>query len=114
MNHVLPTKQIMDDETFDPKKVDIRIKGMVMKLREVGFTTFMSCQGSITGIPQHAYYLPRVGLLLHHNEINKVKDFLKENRLKKVQILCRTSKEYASVTNGEYIAIVGEALLDYE
>jgi hypothetical protein len=26
MNHILPTKQIMDDETFDPMKVDVRIK----------------------------------------------------------------------------------------
>jgi len=115
MNHILPTKQIMNDDTFDPLKVDLRIKGIVMKLREAGFSTFMSCQGRITGVPQHAYYRPIVGILMFHSEVKKVKDFLKENRLKKVQINKRRSAlngTYALETNGEYIAIVGETLLD--
>lgn len=106
MNHIRPTKQYMDEDAFDPIKLDKRIKGVVVLLREAGLTTFASCQGG----DHHAYNRPFVNIGLPHKEVGKVKDFLKENKLKKIEVLLRDSK-YRE-WNGEYIKIVGENLLD--
>lgn len=106
--HIRPTKQYMDDEVFDPVKLDIRIKGVVILLRNAGFSTFASCQGG----DHHAYNRPFVNIGVPHSEANEVRKFLKDNRLKKVEVLLRDSK-YRD-WEGEYIKIVGESLLDVE
>jgi hypothetical protein len=108
MERILPTKQLMDDDSFDPLKLDIRIKGVVMRLRDAGFSTFASCQGG----EHHAYNRPFVNIGVPHSEANNVRKFLKDNRLKRVEVLLRDSK-YRE-WEGEYIKIVGEALLDLE
>ena len=105
---VLPTKQYMDDETFDSLKLDFRVKGIVLRLRAAGFSTFASCQGG----DHHAYNRPFVNIGVPHSEADEVRKFLKDNRLKKVEVLLRDSK-YRD-WEGEYIKIVGEALLDLE
>ena len=108
MERIRPTKQIMDDESFDPLKLDIRIKGAVVRLREAGFDTFASCQGGL----HHAYNKPFINILLPHGEIDSIRKFLKDNHWKKVQVLRRNSKYREA--GGEYVKLVGFSLLDME
>ncbi|RDJ35187.1 MAG: hypothetical protein DWQ19_10205 [Crenarchaeota archaeon] len=99
----------MDDAAFDPLKLDRRIKGVVLRLKEAGFETFASCQGG----PHHAYNRPFVSIKLDHSEANKVREFLKDNRLKNVEVFLRNSK-YSDGFEGEYVKIVGFSLRDLD
>lgn len=92
MNH----QEAMNIDSFDSLKLDKRVKGIVIRLREAGFETIMSCQGG----PGHAYKKPRVGILT--TAVDKVKEFLKKNRLKNIEVIKKEKQVF----------IVGDNLLD--
>ena len=98
---------------FNYSNLDPKIKKAVRLLRTAGFETMTSCQGG----DGHAFKKPTIGITINHSRVNQIIEFLETQNIFDVKIKKRIGNPawneiYAKHTNGEYVLLESDSLIE--